>query len=109
MIEDLLPQGIAMSMISLAELNEGIIHSKDPIKGHDILDSFLSTGIEVINIDSEICRTFGNERGKLRQKNKLIGDFDLLIASTAIAYDLTLLSNNRNHYERIDELKIISL
>jgi tRNA(fMet)-specific endonuclease VapC len=102
-------QNLTMSIISLAELYEGIYHSNDPLGTQNNLDSFLSSGIKIINIDIEICRIFGRERSMLRKKHLLIDDFDLLIASTAIAHDLTLLSNNRKHYERIESLKIISI
>jgi tRNA(fMet)-specific endonuclease VapC len=34
---------------------------------------------------------------------------DLLIAATALQYDLTLLSNNRRHFDRIDGLRIESI
>ena len=39
----------------------------------------------------------------------MIGDFDLLIAAMALQYDLTLLTNNRRHFERIDGLRIESV
>jgi len=39
----------------------------------------------------------------------MIGDFDLLIASTCLHHRLTLLTNNRKHYEMVDGLKILSL
>jgi len=52
---------------------------------------------------------FGKERGGLRKKGRIIGDFDLLIASTCIYYDLIVLTNNRKHYEVVEGLKIISV
>jgi hypothetical protein len=30
----------------------------------------------------------------------IIGDFDLIIAATALQYDLRVLTNNRQHFER---------
>jgi len=39
----------------------------------------------------------------------LIGDTDLLTAATALQYNLTLLSNNRRHFERIEALNIESV
>jgi predicted nucleic acid-binding protein len=66
-------------------------------------------GMPVLGIDEEICKIFGKERGRLRKQGKIIGDFDLLIASTCIYYDLVLLSNNRKHYEVVEELKVVSI
>ena len=54
-------------------------------------------------------RMFARERGKLRKQGNLIGDFDLLIGSTCLFHEVTLLTNNVRHFERIDGLKLISL
>jgi tRNA(fMet)-specific endonuclease VapC len=34
---------------------------------------------------------------------------DLMIAATALQYDLTLLTNNRRHFERVEGLRIQSV
>ena len=39
----------------------------------------------------------------------MIGDCDLLIGATALRQNLTLLTNNRRHFERIDDLRMESL
>ena len=39
----------------------------------------------------------------------MIGDLDLLIGATALRYDLTLLTNNRRHFERISSLGVESI
>jgi len=101
-------EGLAISVISLAELYEGVYYSTDPLSDERALDDFLS-GVTILGVEEEVCKVFGRERGKLRQRKNLIGDFDLLIASTGLYYDLTLLSNNRRHYEMVEELKILSL
>lgn len=102
-IKELQPAGVAMSVISLAELYEGVHYSKSPSKSQQALETFLQE-IPVLGIDEQICKIFGQERGRLRQQGKIISDFDLLIASTCLSYNLTLLSNNRKHYERIEGL-----
>jgi tRNA(fMet)-specific endonuclease VapC len=101
-------EGLAISVISLAELYEGIYYSKDPAGNEEDLKDFL-TGVTVLGIDNEICKTFGKERGRLRKKKVMVSDFDLLIASTAVQNNLTLLTNNRKHFEGIEGLKIISV
>jgi tRNA(fMet)-specific endonuclease VapC len=65
--------------------------------------------IERIDSDEETCKIFGRERGRLRTIGQRIGDMDLMIAATALQYDLTLLSNNRRHFDRIDGLRIESI
>ncbi len=101
-------EGIAVSIISIAELYEGIHGSRDYEKSLKTMEDFLK-GITVINIDMEVCNIFGRERNKLRKSGKIIGDFDLLIASICLKNNLVLLTNNTNHFDRIDGLQIISI
>jgi len=107
-LEELAPEGLALSIVSLAELYEGAFYSRNPEKSEKTLKEFLA-GISIIGIDEEICRIFGKERGRLRKKGKIIGDFDLLIASTCLHYNLMLLTNNIDHFKRVESLKIISV
>jgi tRNA(fMet)-specific endonuclease VapC len=102
------PSGIAVSIVSLAELYEGIYSSRDPVKDQKTLESLL-TQFAVLGIDEEICKVFGKERNRLRQQRKNISDFDLLIASTCLNHNLAILTNNRRHYEIVNGLNIISL
>jgi predicted nucleic acid-binding protein len=62
--------------------------------------------VSLVGIDEEICKLFGKERGRLRAEGKRIGDFDLLIGATARQHELTLLTNNRRHFENIEGLRI---
>jgi len=66
-------------------------------------------GVSILDINDEICKIFGRERGRLRKQGKIIGDIDLFIAATCLYYNLILLTNNIFHFERIENLKIISL
>ncbi len=107
-IESLEKGGLAASVVSVAELYEGIYYSTNPANKEKVLNDFLS-GISTLGIEDEVCKVFGKERGRLRQEKKMIGDFDLLIASTCLHHRLTLLTNNRKRYEMVDGLKILSL
>lgn len=106
-LKELKPQGLGLSIISLAELYEGVYFSRDPQKSEDILLTFL-TGVQLIGIDEDICKVFARERGRLRKQGKIIGDFDLLIASTCLHYNFSVLTNNRKHFEMVEGLNIIS-
>jgi tRNA(fMet)-specific endonuclease VapC len=106
-VQDLSPD-IALSVISLAELYEGVFYSRDPQKSEEALQDFLH-GIELVGIDDEITRVFGRERGRLRAAGKTVGDFDLLIGATALRHGLTVLTNNRRHFELIEKLQVVSL
>lgn len=84
------------------------MYSTNPQRDEEALREFLN-GVFPVEIDSETCRVFANERGRLRAEGNLIGDFDLMIGATAIRHDLTLLTNNRQHFERVDGLQIVSI
>lgn len=107
-VDELSSEGIGLSLVSLAELYEGVLYSANPQRDERALREFLN-GVFLVEIDSETCRVFANERGRLRADGNLIGDFDLMIGATAIRHDLTLLTNNRRHFERIDGLQIVSI
>jgi len=107
-LEELASKGLAVSVISLAELYEGVYYSRNPAQSEKMLKEFLDA-CTVLGIDEEVCKIFGKERGRLRRKGRMIGDFDLLIASTCLRHNLTLLTNNRRHYEAVEGLKIISV
>ncbi len=99
-LEEIAPQGLALSIISLAELYEGIYFSSDSAEDEKSLQKFLE-GVTILEINEEICKAFARERGRLRKNGGLIGDFDLLIASTCLHYNLTLLTGNIKHFERV--------
>ena len=106
-LDELKERGLALSIVSLAELYEGIYYSTDPSGNEADLNDFLR-GVVVIGVDEETCKVFGRERGRLRATQRTIGDLDLLIGSTALRHELTLLTNNRRHFELIDSIAIES-
>lgn len=107
-LSTLRPDGLGLSVVALAELYEGVYYSRDPEKDEQGLNDFLR-GVTVLGLDEETSKIFGRERGRLRQSGQIIGDMDLMIAATALQYDLTLLSNNRRHFDRINGLRIESV
>ncbi len=101
-------QGLALSHVSLAELYEGVYFSSNPSGNESGLQDFLR-GVTLLGIDEEVCKVFGQQRGRLRKMGKAVGDFDLLIGATGLRYGLTVLTNNRRHFELIEGLTIESL
>ena len=99
---------LGISIVSVAELYEGVLYSRNMEEDSLVLSQFLEHEGTILGIDTDICRIFGMERGKLRRQGRMIGDMDLLIASTCLKYGLTLLSNNRRHFESVEGLEIIS-
>jgi len=107
-LQSLQEQGLAISVITLGELYEGVYGASEPEKKEQGLKDFLQ-GVTVLGLDEETCRIFGKERRRLRRTGSLPGDMDLFIGATALQHHLTVLTNNRNHFERIENLHIESL
>ena len=69
------------------------------------MQEFLST-FPTYPITIAIAETFATTRAALRQQGLLIPNMDLLIAATALEYDLTLVIRNHRHFARIPGLQI---
>ena len=107
-IEGLTPEGIGISVVSMGELYEGVYKASDPTRSEEALQLVLSE-IDVVHIDDEVCRIYGQQRGRLRARNADTGNNDIWIGATAIRHGLTLLTNNRRHFEGMEGLSIISM
>ncbi len=93
-----------ISEISLAELKFGIENSQQREKNQKALEIFLS-GVQVLPI-YEALDIYAKEKARLRKSGKIVDDFDLLIGSTAVCYNLIMVTNNLSHFERIKNIKI---
>ena len=65
-LRELEPQGIAINIITVAELWEGVIFSRDRRRSETMLREFVKN-VRVIAIDEETCERFGQIRGTLRK------------------------------------------
>ena len=62
----------------------------------------------VLGLDQDIARIFGSEDARLRRSGRTNGSLDLLIAATALHYDLAFLTTDRD-FERVENLHLIFL
>jgi tRNA(fMet)-specific endonuclease VapC len=85
-----------------------VIFSRDRPRTEEMLREFVDN-VKLIGLNEAVCQQFGKIRGTLRKQGKLVGDLDLLIAASALQHNLTLLTNNRRHFENIEGLQIESL
>ena len=99
------PQQITTSTINLAELFFGVYNSEKIDHNLSNLIDFV-TEIEVINLGIESLKRYGQLKSHLREKGKMIDEFDLLISGVCLAHNLILVTNNEKHFRRIKELKI---
>ncbi|MBI4320629.1 MAG: type II toxin-antitoxin system VapC family toxin [Chloroflexi bacterium] len=102
----LVPDGLAISLISYGELYEGAYFSSNPEAALEALRTFLQ-GKDVLPLTPAIMEQFAILRGNLpRRLRQQIGDMDLLIAATAIEHDLTLLTRNLRDFSHVPNLDL---
>ncbi len=95
--------GLAVSIITLGELFEGAYLSADTEGDLITIRQFLS-GYQVLSLSDAVMDVFARTRAYLRRQGNLIPDMDLLIGSTAITFNLILMTRNVRHFERIPDL-----
>lgn len=93
-----------ISEITVAELKFGVANSKAKKKNGAVLDNFMS-GIQVLPIFPALD-IYAEEKARLRKSGNIIDDFDLLIGTTAIAFDLVMVTNNTSHFKRLNKLDL---
>ena len=94
-----------LSVISIAELYYGAFYSPTFVKPIEGLKAFL-LGVHILTLDYKSCIYFGKIKSELRKKGKIIGDFDITIASIAMAHRFVLWTNNTKHYKNITGLRL---
>jgi predicted nucleic acid-binding protein len=95
---------IAMSAASYGELLDGASMAPNPDRQLEEIEAFLEA-FRFLAPDRAIMRRFAAIRAELRSRGRLIPDFDIVIAATAIELDLELITRNRKHFERIPGLR----
>ncbi len=97
------PHAIGVSIVTLAELRYGAACSAKPEANQQAINAFIS-GIAVVALDSAMTYTFAAVKADLRRQGMLLEDCDIFIAATARTYNLTLVTNNTQHFSRIPNL-----
>jgi predicted nucleic acid-binding protein len=107
MLEQRAADGIAVSIVTYGELYEGAFLFPEPQEHLTSMRQFLS-GYRIYGLSDPIMGRFAQTRSTLRRQGNRIADFDILIASTALVHDLTLVTRNVRHFQRIPELRLVS-
>jgi tRNA(fMet)-specific endonuclease VapC len=95
---------LAVSALTEAELYYGALHSRKAKQNWERVGIFLEP-LEIIPFTSREAMGFAEIKEILFRKGKPIGAIDMMIAATALAHDLTLISNNVKHFTNIPKLK----
>ena len=96
---------VAISSITLSELEYGVQKSSNPDRNKIALSEFI-VPINILNYDDKAAQQYGVIRTELEKKGQIIGPLDLLIAAHALSVNLTLVTNNEKEFKRINSLKM---
>jgi tRNA(fMet)-specific endonuclease VapC len=70
------------------------------------IDQLLRLEISAIDFDYDCARQFGSLRFALRRKGVEVNTVDLMIASVALVYDLTLVTHNIIDFQNVPGLRV---
>ena len=96
---------ISVSVLSVFELVEGAYLSFHREKTLNSVFSLLNN-LNIVDLNKPVSVLAGEISAHLKDKGLIIGVGDILIGATAINSNSTLITKNKNHFERIPELKL---
>ena len=104
-IQNKKPEQVAISSITVAELEYGVARSKFPGRNRAALTEFL-VPFTILDFDQAAASFYGVIRASLDQLGKPIGSMDLLLAAQARAQRLVLVTNNLKEFQRVEGLHL---
>ena len=99
------PSDLRVSSVTRAELLYGARRSARVAENLRLLTGFFAPLVS-LPFDDACAEEYGALRARLAAAGRPIGPNDLLIAATALAHDLTLVTHNLREFSRIAGLKI---
>ena len=93
-----------ISIITKYEILSGLYH-KDANKQLAKFEKLL-TLLNIIALNDHAIDIASQKYAQTRQLGKPVDDIDLLIAGTALAHNLTLVTHNTKHFQKISDLTI---
>ncbi len=104
-LEKLDPADVAISAIVKAELIYGARKSRRVAANLRLVDAF-SQPFVCLPFDDRAADAYGSIRADLEHEGRPIGPNDLLIAATALANSLTLITHNVSEFNRVPGLSV---
>jgi len=100
-----LPSQVAVSAVSLYELEVGLARSTAPEKRRAQLDELMAV-IRLLPFDALAAAESARLRVRLESRGAPIAPMDTLIAGTALAHGAVMVTRNTREFGRIDGLRV---
>lgn len=94
------------SAVSIGELYKGAYRSPAKSRHLENIDERVLPALSVLPFDVGAARVFGEISAVLERSGLRLADADLQIAATALHHDLTLVTGNIRHFERVPGLRV---
>ena len=94
-----------ISVVTLMELYFGAYKSKN-VPANLAKVRTIENSFEILATGKESAEIYGMLKASLEKSGTPLYDFDLIIASCAMAHNLTLATNNIKHFSRIEGLRL---
>ncbi len=101
------PEDQATSSITLGELLYGAL--RNPERTAVLVERIerrVVSNLRILPFDAVAASEYGALRVQLERRGTPIGDADMRIASIALANDLTVVTGNVRHFERVETLRV---
>ena len=99
------PGQVSVSAMTVAELWFGALQSDHPARSRATTDAFLAP-FRRLPFAEAAAEHYATARRHLEAAGTPIGERDLVIAATALAHDLTVITNNTRQFGRVPGLRV---
>ena len=99
------PTAIAVSAVTVAELVRGAYRSVRVQENLQQVERFVAQ-LTCLAFDSNVAPRAGRIDAELMATGLRIGPYDTLIAATALAHNLILITHNTREFSRVSELRL---
>lgn len=96
---------LGVSVITLMELYYGAFRSAQ-VAGNLARVRALEKAVRVWDLQADAAEVFGALKAQLESDGNRLDDFDLGIAACALVHNLTLVTHNSAHFERVRGLRL---
>lgn len=98
---------LCTSSICIGELYYGAAKSQKQLERKAEVDQLRSVLTSIVLSNREMER-FGHLKASLEQQGERLADADLIIAATALEHNLSIVTGNLKHFQRIEGLRVES-
>lgn len=105
LLEELSEEPLAVAVHVACELYAGVALAKAQKEERSQVDALL-TALEIVQPDDHFPSRYGEVFAELRRRGQTISTMDLLIATTALTQEATLVTRNARDFDRVPGLVV---